>query len=106
MRIVDTTEISSPDGRYFRAYKRLPGSRRKHLTKTFWSELRALVVVTSRADAGVLPEAHVNFSRIVPSVHERDAGFNFSPHRRRLLYASIAAFLSPVNVLGGMRGSW
>jgi hypothetical protein len=51
VKIMDTAEISTPEGRYFIAYKALRAYRRRRFTKAFWQDLRSVGVVASQADA-------------------------------------------------------
>lgn len=51
VKITDTTEVSTSDGRYFVAFKKLKNTRRKQLIKTLWDRLKSLRIIKNRNDA-------------------------------------------------------
>jgi hypothetical protein len=51
VRIVDTQEIPTPEGRYFIAFKPLRGFRRRRFSSSFWRDLKTFGIVSSQADA-------------------------------------------------------
>ncbi|MBM4136461.1 MAG: hypothetical protein FJ241_06470 [Nitrospira sp.] len=51
VKITDTTEINTPDGRYFVAFKQLKNTQRKLLKKPLWDRLKSLCIIRNRNDA-------------------------------------------------------
>ena len=51
VKIMETTEVNTPDGRYFVAFKQLGNTQRKRLKKTLWDSLKSLGIIKNRNDA-------------------------------------------------------